>query len=312
MPVSPTVAFLLLAPAVEPSSLPEASAEPVPVEAPTDTEASSPAASLDESPEPSPSTPDPTTALEPAPAPIPSSWPAPNPITPAPAPADPEPSGASVARPFRRGALVGLSLGYLGCITDSCRDESSVGTWRYRGGPVGQLELGYRAGRIAPSLSIAMGGGPMKYGGGLEGVEGTMRFLDVAAGVMVFPARKGRFDPFFGLRFGYARAREQLAAPGTDIEGEATYSRYGLKLSVGLGFYVLPTLSIGPRFDLTLPVGGNVCSGIREGERSNIQCFDASSFTDGARHQLPRWWSFSFGMHLVLPSRGSSPASRSR
>ena len=53
-------------------------------------------------------------------------------------------------------------------------------------------------------------------------------------------------------------------------------------------------------------------SGIREGERSNIQCFDASSFTDGARHELPRWWSFSFGMHLVLPPRGSRAASRSR
>jgi hypothetical protein len=332
MPVSFVVAFLFLAPANEAPPPAEGSAEPVPVETaeppepplvpPTDADGSTPVEAADESPEPPSAAPDPDAALEPvpepqapepAPAPAPSPWPAPAPLTAEPVPTDPEPSGPSLARPSRRGTLFGVSVGYLGCITNSCRDSvSSVGAWRYRGGAVGQLEFGFRVGRIAPSVSFAMGGGPMKYSEGLEGVEGTMRFLDAGAGVMAFPMRKSRFDPFFGLRFGYARAREHLVVPGTDIEGEALYSRFGLKLTAGVGFYVLPTLSIGPRFDLTLPVGGHVCSGFREGELSNDQCFDASSFTGSARRGFPRWWSFSFGMHLVLPRRGSRATSHSR
>lgn len=332
MPVSFLVALSLLAPAVEASPPAEGSAEPVPVEAaepaepppvpPTEAEGSTPVEAAAESPEPPSAATDPGAALEPvpqpeapepAPAPTTSPGPAPAPITAQPVPVDPEPSGPSLARPSRRGTLFGVSVGYIGCITNSCRDNiSDVGGWRYRGGAVGQLEFGVRVGRIAPSVSFAMGGGPMKYTGGLEGIEGTMRFLDAGAGVMAFPMRKSRFDPYFGLRFGYARAREHLVVPGTDIEGDTIYSRFGLKLTAGLGFYVLPTLSIGPRFDLTVPVSGHVCSDIDQGEVSNEQCFDASSFTGTARRQLPRWFAFSVGMHFVLPRREARAKSRSR
>lgn len=291
------------APVVDDAAPPESTVEAVETAEPAPgANDATPSEAVVASPEPAPET------APPDPAPVPSFESAPAP-TPAPTP---PPSGPSLDRPARRGTLFGVSTGYVGCITASCRSLTAGTGWRFPGGAFGQLEFGVRAGRIAPSVSVAMGGGPMRYSGDLEGYEGTMRMLDVGAGLLVYPLAKGRWDPFAGLRFGYARVRDHFEVPGEDLEGDIIYSRYGLRFSAGLGYYVLPMLSVGPRFDLTMPVSGSVCGGAREGDVSNTQCFDASSFSAYDRARFPRWWTLSAMVQLVLPRRGMRGTSTSR
>ncbi len=217
---------------------------------------------------------------------------------------DPEHPEPTLADPARRGPLIGLSLGYVGCGTDACNFGNSGGGWRFRGGAMGQLELGYRIGRLSPMVSFDFGGGPMQYfGDGAELIEGSFRFLDFGAGMMVFPIARSRVDPFLGLRFGYSRARHELAVPEADFELDNVYSRFGFRPSAGLAFYLHPRVALGPRFDMTLPVAGGLCSKTREGEQTLTQCIDASSFSDAGRAELPRWWSLMLGVNVVLPRR---------
>lgn len=207
----------------------------------------------------------------------------------------------SLDEPSRRGVLLGASVGYVGCRTEICWGSIPEGAWRYRGGGLGQLELGFRAGRVAPSLSLGIGGGPVEYTGELSVIDSTMRFTDIGAGVLVFPVARSRFDPFFGLRFGYARTRDHIAVPEIDVEATSIYSRFGARISAGLYYYVLPALSIGPRFDITLPMGGGVCTELREATMTTTDCIDASSFSRADRLELPRWWSVSLGLQAVIP-----------
>lgn len=214
-------------------------------------------------------------------------------------PTPPEPSGR---RPHRRGALVGLGLGYVGCETEECDwSEGETGV-RFVGGALGQVELGYRVGRIAPVVSAGMGAGPLRLRGELAGAEASMRFVDADAGLLLFPVAQGRIDPYFGVRLGYARARTTLGVPGTDATGTITYSRLGVRLSAGLGIHLGSHLSLGPRFDMTLPFAGSVCNAVSGLGLMSESCVEASDLADDARSELPRWWSATLQLHVVLPT----------
>lgn len=290
---------------------PRAAEAPAPAAAPPPTAADEPDPTIAPPP---PTTAEPvaapaaTDALEPTPDPYVLESESPPYSAPSTTPERPEPARRTrrdtADEPRRRGPMVGLSGGLLMCTTDDCRDEEFGSEWRFRGGVVGRMEFGYRARWIAPSLELSTGIGPMKYGGDLDGLEGNMRFLDVGGGLMLYPSRHPRLDPYAGLRFGYARAREHISVPGTDIEGDAVYSRFGLMVTTGVGVFVRPNVSVGPRFDITLPVSGNVCAGIYDGTTSDEECFDVSTFDDGSKRRLPRWWSLSLAVTFVLPGRG--------
>lgn len=274
----------------------------VPEAAPTSPEPAVPEASpapAEASPAPVETTPmpAPTDAASDAPAAVP----APEPIVDAELPPTWERVEASASQPNRRGIMLGLGLGFIGCETEECDYSDSTAGIRFRGGFAGQLELGYRFKWIAPVASAALGGGPSRFSGELSGLEGKMRFLDLGVGLFVFPVGRGRLDPYLGAQIGYARAHSSFSVPGVPVSGIRTYARAGGRLTAGLDVRLGAYAALGPRLDLTLPFGGTLCDVIREDSVPDEMCVNVEDLPDELRRELPRWWTASLQVRVVLP-----------
>lgn len=184
----------------------------------------------------------------------------------------------------REGLLVGGGLGTFGCTTLLC-DGAVVGF-------TGHMEIGYRFGWVAPVAGFGAG-----IGVGLPAsadLPSRMRVADVSAGLLLFPVGGGRFDPYVGARLGYAHTLARLTVPGA-AEYEV-FSRVGARLTAGLGIYINPSVSIGPRFDMVLPFAGQVCAA-----DPFVDCVSVSEIPGSYRGDLPRWWSVTVGVHVTLP-----------
>jgi len=148
----------------------------------------------------------------------------------------------------RTGVILGAGLGYGTCVAAYCED--------FRGGFAANAEVGWRWRFVAPVLTIGGTVGPLEIDG-LPGFRGHMGLLDVMGGVLFFPSLRSKFDPFLGVHLGYTQSTVQLRR--SDVTLRERISRGGVRLSAGLLFLVHPNVSVGPRFDFTLPFAGRAC-----------------------------------------------------
>ena len=209
----------------------------------------------------------------------------------------------------RTGFLLSASTGVAQCREPLCALITVGGH--------GRLELGYRHRFIAPIFGISIGGAELEIddfsGPGLPNVppdsSGSLRFFDVGFGVQAFPVLHGRFDPFVSVALGYSRVTAR--AKDEDVSYEARYSRGGVRLGTGLAVYVGKHVALGPRFDVTLPFGGEFCEAI-DGNGTigdDEVCTDVSAIIDEqttsfderiARRFFPRPWSLALDLRVVF------------
>ncbi len=201
--------------------------------------------------------------------------------------------------PWRRtGILVGASLGYAGCGGDLCA--------AYQGGVQGQLDAGYRWTWVAPIASVAGGGGPVDAG---STVRASQRMFDVGAGALLFPLRRGRVDPFVGARLGWSHSTTAVRSRSSSLRSTTSFNRGGARIAAGIGVFVRPGLSVGPRFDMTFAFGGRVCVDTpvmtADGQVAQGQgCASAGEFDAAVRQQFPRPWSLTLDVRMILPPGG--------
>lgn len=209
----------------------------------------------------------------------------------------------------RTGFLLSASTGVAQCREPLCA--------LIKVGGHGRLELGYRHRFIAPVFGISLGGAELEIddftGPGLPNVppesSGSLRFFDVGFGIQAFPVLQGRFDPFFSVALGYSRVTAR--AKDEDLSYEARYSRGGARLGTGLAVYVGEHVALGPRFDVTVPFGGEFCESL-DGNGTigdDEVCTDVSAIIDEqttsfderlVRRNFPRPWSLAVDLRVVF------------
>lgn len=211
----------------------------------------------------------------------------------------------------RRGVLLGIPLGIAGCGRTWCEG--------FKVGGYGGLETGYRFGIVAPVIAGTIGGGRANVSEALREVgwnpaESSMRWIDFGIGLLLFPVRNGRVDPYFGARIGYSQFTQDVNYTGDDYryrDAHATMrlKRGGVRFVAGLDFFVRPIFSLGPRFEVTVPFGGKVCiSGDVEGFPGDTECMKIGDLADDNGSMipldpsdLPMNWSLSLFARFVLP-----------
>lgn len=207
----------------------------------------------------------------------------------------------------RRGTFLSLSAGLANCREDLCADIQVAGH--------GRFEIGYRLGRFSPFVGVSLGGSKIDFDDFDTDEEpvrdgtGSLRFLDVGAGVQFSPNKEGRLDPFFVAALGYSRVREKLASGARSFD--LKISRGGLRLGAGLAIYVARRVALAPRFDIVLPFEGKLCTVADEPLPSDDfdECTDVSDLVaDGesdfgkrsVRRSLPRPWSVAADLRFVF------------
>jgi hypothetical protein len=269
-------------PGPEPAPTPE----PEPVSAPEPASASEPAP-----PEPTP-TPEPASTPEPVddPTRAPDLPPTTTPVAPA-TPPHPQESEFN-----RAGGLGALGLGVTNCGQADCFDMVIAG--------LGHIEFGYRFGVAAIVLASSLGGTKTSLPAEYAQIEGNAVFFDVGAGVELFPVRKGRVDPFIAATVGYSRMRWKFMNGAES--SRAWYSRGAVRLGTGLNIYLSDILALGPRVDLTLPFGGELCSVDVDGNRG---CDSISGLIGqgvdqyerrGIRRGFAKPWAATLNIHMVF------------
>lgn len=249
--------------------------------------------------------------------------PKPKPPTPAPAPTEAAVDTEDDAEPERtptppityrfdswqrRGVLVGLAAGVTGCAREWC-DEFKVGG-------NGGFEAGYRFGIFAPVFAASIGGGRTGVSEelrqvGWDGADSSMRWIDVGIGVLIFPARNARVDPYVGARFGFSSFVQELSASDGFRQANATLrlGRAAVRFVAGLDFFVRPIFTLGPRFEISVPFGGKMCiRGDVEGFPDDRDCMKIRDLADddGAAvpldtSDLPLTWSLSLYGRFIFP-----------
>lgn len=207
----------------------------------------------------------------------------------------PPPPKRTFTGPQRTGVVVGLGAGYLGCRTAWCEG--------YKGTGAVQAELGYRFRFIAPVLVVAGGRGPIDLD--IEGVRSRLSFVDLGVGALAFPAPRTVLDPYFGLTLGWSRA--EISARDTEglgVHASERLSRGAARFTFGLNFFVLPRVTLGPRFDIAVPFAGRWCFS-SEPELpdpppcSAVKDLPMTQMIDPA--DLPRSFAVTLHLRLVLP-----------
>jgi hypothetical protein len=221
-------------------------------------------------------------------------------IAAAPAPA-PKDDGATRWR--RSGVLFAGQAGALACTRPWC-DGFSAGGY-------GGLEIGYRHRFVAPVLALSGGGGPAKVpqfwrDAGWDPAKRAMTFLDVGIGVLLFPVARGRVDPYLGARIGGSFFASTLRYTGGGLLAGLTVRerirRAGVRIVAGLDVYAARRLAIGPRFEITVPFGGEICvSGEAPGVSSHTECTKVSE--RDSSEDLPLSFAFAVNVRFVLPVR---------
>lgn len=204
----------------------------------------------------------------------------------------------------RRGVLLGFSFGLAKCARAWCEDAKLGGG--------GGMEFGYRFGVLAPVFAVSGGGSGGDVGepwasAGWDPARTNMHWLDIGVGGQVYPIRRGRFDPYVGARLGYTRYVQQVHYTGGDAEAaaEMNASRGGLRVVAGLDVHLRPVVSLGPRFEVTIPFAGRVCI---SGDVQMPVCRAVEDLrvanglsSPADRADLPLQWSFSLFVRFVLP-----------
>ena len=201
----------------------------------------------------------------------------------------------------RRGVAVSLGAGVQACGRDWCDG------YGFTAGARGQLELGYRFGIVEPLFHLGGGIGPAESSGDLRAAigpgDGYSSVLDVGGGLMLFPVRRGRLDPFLGARIGYSHVNAKLNLSGVDVVVREVASRGGVTLTGGLAIYARPHFAVGPRFDVTLPFGGRLCARVTGGGESVEECYSVVRLDEDAgvdSSELPLPWSFTVDFRWVF------------
>lgn len=217
----------------------------------------------------------------------------------------------------RRGVLLGIPLGIAGCGRTWCEG--------FKVGGYGGLETGYRFGIVAPVIAGSIGGGHANVSealreAGWDPAESSMRWVDFGIGLLLFPVRNGRVDPYFGARIGYSQFTQDVNYTGDDYayrNAGATLrlKRGAVRFVAGLDFFVRPIFSLGPRFEVSVPFGGKVCVvGDVEGFPDGRECMkiadlaeDNGSMIPLDPSDLPMNWSLSLFARFVLPRPPAPP-----
>ena len=203
--------------------------------------------------------------------------------------------------PERHGAVVAVRAGYLGCTTKWCRD--------HRGGVLGGLELGYRHGFVAGLISVDGGVGAYRadddFTAQVGDTEGSFRFFDMGIGAALHFVRTGRIDPWVSARIGYTRVAAHIRGASGQVKVIESVSRGGVRLGGGLPFSVAPRVSVGPRFDVTLPFAGTLCLEIHGPQGSSRECspvrkLEERLMVDSSGMPIP--WSITLDVRLVFGS----------
>lgn len=220
--------------------------------------------------------------------------------------AKPTAAGRAVKRAaepwVRTGVFLGGGIGYGTCVAAYCEG--------WRGGFSGHAEVGWRWRFVGPVLTVGGTVGPFAIDP-LPSFSGRLALLDVMAGVFFFPSVHSMFDPFLGVSIGYSQSRVRLH--DDDITLTERLSRGGVRLSAGLMFLVHPSVSIGPRFDFTLPFAGQACvdASNRFGSLPR-DCEKISNLPDDSQidpRDLPKPLSVTVNVRATIPT---GPAPRSR
>jgi len=187
-------------------------------------------------------------------------------------PAAPEPrSGARAGRRrrratgstfSRRGLLVALSLAITNCSQTGERSHTAATTNCDENviGPLGRIELGYRAASyVAPFVSASYSHNGKDVPGNTSGLdaESSWRVFDVGGGLFLFPVTSGRVDPYAGAMLGYTRQHELIEIG--DAQTKEILKRGLVRLTAGWNIYFVHRFAVGPRFDIDLPFAGVAC-----------------------------------------------------
>lgn len=212
---------------------------------------------------------------------------------------EPAPEPAPISRPaaefeeesepeyLREGFMLGLSAGIAHCGQQDCSAFTIAG--------VGGADLGYRFGFVELFGSVQGGGARAN----VDPIEGHATFVDVGAGIRIYPVKRGRVDPYVGASLGYNRFA--LVDRTAELEYRAHSSRGAFRPGAGLMVYVTEKLSLGPRFDVSFPFAGELCYGF-EGE--SRQCIDIKDLVEeetdtdfeerSYRRSFARMWALTF------------------
>jgi hypothetical protein len=213
---------------------------------------------------------------------------------------EPEPMPAERLEPERHGLLVALHGGFLGCSRGWCD------SFEYGGGGLGGLELGYRHGFIGVVAGVAGGAGsadPVEIPE-LGPPEAHIRFLDAGIGVVFHFVQRGRVDPFVSARIGYTRADAHIDNPQTEVSAVESVKRGGVRVGFGLPLYVGPRVSVGPRFDVTLPFAGELCFRVRGPGGSFRECTAVRNLEEEVMIDssgLPLPWAVTLDIRMIVP-----------
>ncbi len=253
-------------------------------------------------------TPPPETSPTPSP-PTPSS-PTPSPPTPVQAEAEAEAESESEPEPEpefdRRGLILRVAAGLANCLGDFCDDDEL----RVKIGPGALLELGYR-----PIEYVSFGAGinvaRMKVDVDTdpgEEVDAKALMVSPLAFFFVHPVKTTRLDPYAGVSVGWQLNRSTYEASSSSSSGEGefgaadretivTLKRGTARLTGGLDIYVARHVAIGPRFDLLLGFGGEVC--VDDGDDEACDDVD-DAFDNDEEEELPRNWMFGLNLSATF------------
>lgn len=226
--------------------------------------------------------------------------------------ADPRAVARAPDLPVRQRRLVSFGLGLSGCGRAWCEG--------FKAGGFGGLEVGYRFGIVAPVIAVSGGGGRAGVSealrnAGWDPAKSTITIIDVGVGVLLFPVRNARVDPYFGARIGGTWFDQDLHYTGDafSLDGASAsleVRRGAVRLVGGLDIYVRPVFSLGPRFEVAVPFGGKVCiRGDVVGFPDERPCMKVGALTSDDSTEvpvdssdLPLPWSFSLVARFVLPA----------
>jgi hypothetical protein len=226
----------------------------------------------------------------------------------APPSSEPAPSASTTAkrkpdareRWVRTGVILGAGLGYGTCVAAYCEG--------YRGGFGYTGEIGWRWRYVAPVITLGGSVGPITLSS-LPEFDGRLGLFDIGAGVLFFPSKRSRFDPFLGFTIGYSSAR--LLLDDADVTLTERLQRGGVRLTAGIMFYLHPYVGLGPRFDFTLPFAGRTCVegsdrfGTFASECINLAKLPSDSQIDP--RDLPKPLSVTLNVRVTIPTPPSRP-----
>lgn len=215
----------------------------------------------------------------------------------------PLPPGPHYASWRRRGFVLTGGAGVSQCAQPPC-DTIVLGGQ-------GRIQAGYRIGLYSLFVTVSGGGGLLDVpdfeteSASVTNAKGGLSFLFTGVGLAVHPVDFGRVDPFISATIGFDRVHERLRSD--EGQTDRVFARGGVELAVGLDVFVARRVAIGPRFGVSFPFAGSICT-TTEGVQECVNTGDAirsqlRAFERAKRRDLPRVWSLTANATFVLGRR---------